>query len=57
MITSDLLQSNKITISQLPHATSLDRKDHGIHIPFLLVNQLESRAHKLDVRLNSTDET
>ena len=47
----------KITISQLPHATFINRQHHGLHIPSFLVNQLKSRTRKLYVRLNSADAT
>ena len=42
------------TRTQLTHATFIDRKHHGSHIPFLLNQQLKSCAREIDANLNST---
>ena len=47
------IKDTKHTITQPVHATFLSRDHHGLHIPSLLLTQLQGRARKLDVRLNS----
>ena len=49
------IKDTKHTITQPAHATFLSRDHHGLHIPSLLLTQLQGRARELDVRLNSPD--
>ena len=49
------IRDAKHTVTHPAHATFLSRDNHGLHIPSLLMTQLQSRDHKLDVRLNSPD--
>ena len=49
------IKDTKHTVTQPAHATFLSRDNHGLHIPSLLMTQLQGRARELDVRLNSPD--
>ena len=51
------IAATKHTVTQPAHATFLSRDHHGLHIPSLLLTQLQGRARELDVRLNSPDPT
>ena len=49
------IRDTKHTITQPAHATFLSQDHHGLHIPSLLLTQLQGRIRELDVRLNSPD--
>ena len=51
------IAATKHTVTQPAHATFLSRDHHDLHIPSLLLTQLQGRARELDVRLNSPDPT
>ena len=51
------IAATKHTVTQPAHATFLSRDHHGLHIPSLLLTQLQGHARELDVRLNSSDPT
>ena len=51
------IAATKHTVTQQAHATFLSRDHHGLHIPSLLLTQLQGRARKFDVSLNSPDPT
>ena len=45
------------TVTQPAHTIFLSRYHHGVHIPSLLLTQLQGRSRELDVYLNSPDPT
>ena len=49
------IKDTKYTVTQPVHVTFLSRDHHGLHIPSLLMTQLQGRIRALDVRLNSLD--
>ena len=49
------IRDTKHTVMQPAHATFLSRDNHSLHIPSLIMTQLQGRACELDVRLNSPD--
>ena len=51
------ITATKHTVEQPAHTTFLSRDHHGLHIPSLLLTQLQGRPRELDVRLNSPDST
>ena len=51
------IAATKHTVTQLVHTTFISRDHHSLHIPSLLLTQLQGRACALDVRINSSDPT
>ena len=51
------IKDTKHTITQPAHANFLSRDHHGLHIPSLLLTQLQDRTRELDVCINSPDST
>ena len=51
------IQDMKHTVTQSAHATLLSHDHHDLHIPSLILTQLQSRSHELRVRLNLLDPT
>ena len=49
------IRGTKHTVTQPAHVIFLSRDHHGLHIPSLLLTQLQGCAHEVDVRLNSPD--
>ena len=51
------IAATKHIVTQSVHTTFISRDHHSLHIPSLLLTQLQERAREFDVRLNSSDPT